>query len=821
MKRSLIITVLAVVICAMTVNGRQLSPDQALQNAGMSAQKIHPRVLAGGNNSAPLMLKYTATDRTENTVYVFSRGENGGFVVVAADDVAPEPLLGYADSGSFDAVNMPEGMRWWLEEQSAEIAAFIDAGRTPLTEEEATDTRESIEPIVKTEWNQTAPYNDYCPVVNGVRCPVGCVATAMAQVMSVFRYPSTGEGSNSYTPYDVGELLTVNFGSTTYRWDNMLDEYDSTSPADAEEAVANLMYSLGVSINMQYTPTSSGGSLETAAVALVRNFKYDAGLQLYDRDYYEAERWINAIYGEFKAGRAVLYAGRNASVGHAFVLDGYRTGEYFHVNWGWGGISNGYFRLPSLNPAAQGVGGSAEGYNRGQSMLIGVRPEAGGSDDVIPRILMRGDLITADMVYDRSSSGNVVVRCNMGFLCQSVEPTDVHMGVRLVNKATGDTTYVMEPKKQSLSMNMGLVEYLLPISDFTEAGEFTVTPVFNTDGKWYDVLVRLDRSGEMNLIATDATLRFVPVDEDPDITLEKFNLESPVYSGKPVVLTASIHVEKRELLDEFYPVLIDLDDKVVARAERVEVNVPVGETVDYIWASNMSPSFTPGEYTVRLKSDSYGLLGTPIPVTVKATPTLPPVISGTVTINDGSKGDSSDNVAYVEAGGSVIHLSVKCTQGYYANPICVWIYYNDTRMIRGMGNKYVAIDTDQTYTRDISGWFGDLEHGHVYMIYPWALNVGKIGDPVYIQVGTSGIEEVEAENVGIWPNPASEMFRVTTGRDIAEVAVYSLSGALCGMYDGNGLRSMEVNVADLPQGLYIVKVAHADGTVKSYRLVKR
>lgn len=148
MKRSLIITVLAVVICAMTVNGRQLSPDQALQNAGMSAQKIHPRVLAGGNNSAPLMLKYTATDRTENTVYVFSRGENGGFVVVAADDVVPEPLLGYADSGSFDAVNMPEGMRWWLEEQSAEIAAFIDAGRTPLTEEEATDTRESIEPIV-------------------------------------------------------------------------------------------------------------------------------------------------------------------------------------------------------------------------------------------------------------------------------------------------------------------------------------------------------------------------------------------------------------------------------------------------------------------------------------------------------------------------------------------------------------------------------------------------------------------------------------------------------------------------------------------------
>ena len=83
----------------------------------------------------------------------------------------------------------------------------------------------------------------------------------------------------------------------------MLDSYDASSPEDAEEAVANLMYALGVSVSMQYTPTSSGGSFETAATSLVKYFKYDVGIQVYNREYYELERWINAMYGELAAGR--------------------------------------------------------------------------------------------------------------------------------------------------------------------------------------------------------------------------------------------------------------------------------------------------------------------------------------------------------------------------------------------------------------------------------------------------------------------------------------------------------------------------------------
>lgn len=296
-------------VVAAPLSARQLEPSEALSRAEMYVPTSVRTPLNSGSAQQPLTLKYTATDRTEsiNTVYVFGRGDNGGFVVVAADDVVPNPLLGYADSGKFDASDLPPALEWWLGEYSAEISALASGSDVSQTDGEDADTRASIAPIVKTTWNQTTPYNNYCPVVQGVRCPSGCVATAMAQVMSVYKYPDTGQGEHSYTPYDVGTPLSLDFASTTFEWDKMLDSYDASSPEDAEEAVANLMYALGVSVSMQYTPTSSGGSFETAATSLVKYFKYDVGIQVYNREYYELERWINAMYGELAAGRPLLY----------------------------------------------------------------------------------------------------------------------------------------------------------------------------------------------------------------------------------------------------------------------------------------------------------------------------------------------------------------------------------------------------------------------------------------------------------------------------------------------------------------------------------
>lgn len=303
MSKRLIFTIMAAGVIVAPLSARQLDPSEALSRAEVYVPAGVRTPLSSGKNQHPMTLKYTATNRTGDlkTVYVFGRGEDNGFVVVAADDVAPSPLLGYADSGTFDASNLPPAMEWWLGEYSAEISSLAADGSTRPLNTEDTDTRASIAPIVKTTWNQTTPYNNYCPEVKGVRCPTGCVATAMAQVMSVYKYPDKGVGEHSYTPYDVGSPLSMDFASTTFEWDKMLNSYDASSPADADEAVANLMYALGVSVSMQYTPTSSGGSFETAATSLVKYFKYDEGLQFYNREYYGLERWINAMYAELEA----------------------------------------------------------------------------------------------------------------------------------------------------------------------------------------------------------------------------------------------------------------------------------------------------------------------------------------------------------------------------------------------------------------------------------------------------------------------------------------------------------------------------------------
>ncbi|MDL2279004.1 C10 family peptidase, partial [Parabacteroides sp. OttesenSCG-928-G07] len=64
--------------------------------------------------------------------------------------------------------------------------------------------------------------------------------------------------------------------------------------------------------------------------------------------------------------------------GHQFVIDGYDSDNYYHVNWGWGGRMNGNFLLTALDPEDQGTGGSSGnlGYNYSQDAIIGIqRPQ--------------------------------------------------------------------------------------------------------------------------------------------------------------------------------------------------------------------------------------------------------------------------------------------------------------------------------------------------------------------------------------------------------------------------------------------------------------
>ena len=130
----------------------------------------------------------------------------------------------------------------------------------------------------------------------------------------------------------------------------MIDSYNGSYTDEQAAAVAYLMKACGYSCDMAYTPNSSGALSINAAKALFENFKYNPNLQYLNRDYLSATEWENIIYAELAAKRPVLYGGRSSSVGHEFVCDGYDGNGYFHFNWGWGGMSDGYFLLDALNP---------------------------------------------------------------------------------------------------------------------------------------------------------------------------------------------------------------------------------------------------------------------------------------------------------------------------------------------------------------------------------------------------------------------------------------------------------------------------------------
>lgn len=349
-------------------------------------------------------------------LYIFTTEQS--FVVMAADDCV-QPILGYSLTGSFGTENMPDNVRWWLQNYSDQIQYAIDHLSIPAQEiirqwqeldsgrVNTNRLRAVVGPLITTLWGQEYPYNILCPDGS----VTGCVATALAQIMKYWNYPTHGIGLHSYTPYshpEYGELTAV-FNDTYYDWMNMTNIYDSTSTNIQQQAVATLMYHCGVSVNMDYTPTVSNAGTSNA---LMEYFNYSTHLQHVNRSNYSNGEWISLIRHEMNAFRPVFYRGDEGNEGHAFVCDGYDSGTYnnyyFHFNWGWGGYYDGYFSINDMTP-----GGTNFNYN--QEATIGIRPSANTATPSNLTYTQNGRNIT---LHWSSASGAVSynIYCNMNLV---------------------------------------------------------------------------------------------------------------------------------------------------------------------------------------------------------------------------------------------------------------------------------------------------------------------------------------------------------------------------------------------------------------------
>lgn len=360
MKRLLHIQFLLVLLLALgysPLQAKRITQWQAQQQAYSFWGKQMPQKAKAKSRTA-------TTASLSDAYYVFNN-DAGGFVIIAGDD-AVTPVLGYTSTGSFDAENLPDGLKDLLKSYERQIAAL---GDNYVANQTATRAAFTGEKLLKTaEWNQMAPFNKYTPS-NYV---TGCVATAGAIVMKHHGYPAKGTGSHSYTWN--GQDLTANF-EHDYDWANMPTKY-TVGNDEAFDGVARLMADLGVAVEMQYDKDGSGAYIGNLVTALQKYYGYSKLSHLMAIEDVGAEAWNGRLREEIDANRPVLYAASDpARGGHAFVIDGYKD-ESFSVNWGWGGYCNGFYQIGALNPESA-EGPTGDKYNVGQSAVFGMEPSDG------------------------------------------------------------------------------------------------------------------------------------------------------------------------------------------------------------------------------------------------------------------------------------------------------------------------------------------------------------------------------------------------------------------------------------------------------------
>ena len=341
-KNRLLMTMAGLMACTLL----QAAPRTEAQMRAAAAAALNRTRPAGMARVSGSQLR--AVEKTsEYHVYAI---QTGGFAIVATDDLLPD-VLGYSAKTYRQQSDNPH-FSWWLQ-CVEEVSRQTRKANKPLRviAPDTTKYAASVPTMLRSEWGQTEPYWNQCPVTTDT-CVVGCVATAMSQILYYHRAPVHGSGSHSL--WLDGQTYTADFGSATYDYDHMLDFYAAIPYTQEQaDAVAQLCYHCGIAVDMQYSPEGSGAYSQDAADALDRYFGF-SNAKYIDRYGYSEKEWMDILFEQFNNGWPVYYSGSDPNPvdggGHAFVLDGYDEKGLVSVNWGWNGCENGYYNIALLNP---------------------------------------------------------------------------------------------------------------------------------------------------------------------------------------------------------------------------------------------------------------------------------------------------------------------------------------------------------------------------------------------------------------------------------------------------------------------------------------
>ena len=357
---------------AIAIRNLPCKNEQGLKSAKNASIK-DVKVISRGNG-----LKSTIQG-VDTLVYIVNFDNDEGFTIIAADDRVSKPVIAYIQSGRYDEEYIKENIpaladliensynhiRYEIsvfESKKDSLRAVADSilrsGVFPKIENNlkayVTGTRyvyigEYESPILlQTVWDQsTSPYNDSVPVcpTTGSRVPAGCMATAVAQVMAYWKYPSSIYG-HSFDWVGMTEVPNAYF---------LTDNND-------KKDVSYLFKLIGLNTQMNYGCNESGTTWPNTRPWL----EYVLGYNVADFDY----SWLS-VYNYLSLNTPVIITAKDVLAdGHAWVLDGYQSVfyneenyilntdngvyvvtsstpimiNYIHNNWGWGGFYNGFFQ---------------------------------------------------------------------------------------------------------------------------------------------------------------------------------------------------------------------------------------------------------------------------------------------------------------------------------------------------------------------------------------------------------------------------------------------------------------------------------------------
>jgi hypothetical protein len=799
--------------------------------------------------------------------YVFNFGQQG-FVIISGDDQVI-PVLGYSDEGSFNPASIPLSVQKWLDGYVAQIRYTVQQNvpATATIKEQWKQllsgavpqpaSAQSVAPLVLTKWDQRPFENLLCPFDNAYneRTVTGCPATAMAQIMKYWNYPNTGSGFHSYNHQSYG-TLSANFGSTSYQWGSMPNIL--TSP---NSAVSTLMYQCGVAVQMDYGVAATGGSgsyvivaaspspQQTCENAFKTYFRYNSStLQGLKRANYTDAAWINLLKNELNINRPLQYAGFGSGGGHTFVCDGYDNNNFFHMNWGWGGNSDGYFALNSLNPGSLGAGGGAGGFNSNQQALIGIQPPSGsggggGAGQTIDMRLYAPITMPSTDIWFTSGFSLSVNIANFGTGTFSGQ-----LGAAVFDASNNFVDFMEVKSNMSLSAN----SYFTNPLTFSHPGSAAFVP-----GSYSVSLFYKTASQDWTIIGNGNYFNNKQFEINYSADIEPYSAFNITSNGGKLIQgsTATVNIDltntsSSTFFGNFRVNLSNLDGSWVQNIQVLNENSGLPSTYHYPGGLNFTGVITalPGTYLMELAYQEQGTnnwyyagstnYSNPVYVIVEAAGISPDAYENNNSVSTAFSLPIvfSGNTSSINTLGSNLHIGTD--NDFYKISLPAGFNYTVTARLHdsynsGNGTTYTVDGLFSYSTNNGSTWSDNFDD-----VLPNTISVSNGGSVIfraapYFAGGTGtylldlSITRTAATTVGdflikeklkIFPNPASDFVQLDLHEfpsRVKDIRLLDFHGKLISthLFTGSG-KPVEIPLQGLPNGVYFICLQTSEGIIR-------